>query len=87
MTNHEDNKKIFAVAILGDFLRNAVIVQLYFLLSGFWERIFVGGWDRKIYIQEKSFTAASYSVASVLISYGAVLGRVGPLEFLIMGLV
>lgn len=30
---------------------------------------------------------ASYSVASVLISFGAVLGRVGPLELLIMGLV
>ena len=30
---------------------------------------------------------ALYSVAAVLISYGAVLGRIGPLELLIMGLV
>lgn len=33
-----------------------------------------------------NFTAASYSVAAVLISFGAVLGRVGPLELLIMAL-
>jgi len=34
-----------------------------------------------------NFTLASYSVAAVLISFGAVLGRVGPLELLIMGIV
>lgn len=40
-----------------------------------------------IELKEKSFTAASYSVAAVLISFGGVLGRVGPLELLIMGFI
>jgi hypothetical protein len=34
-----------------------------------------------------NFTGGSYCVASVLIAFGAVLGRVGPLELLIMSLV
>lgn len=33
-----------------------------------------------------NFTAASYSVASVLIAFGAVIGRVGPLQILVMAL-
>ena len=69
------------------FFINAVIVQLYLLLQPFWHKVFYGHWDEKIEIVEKSFTAGSYSVATVLISFGAVLGRVGPLELLIMGLV
>ena len=69
------------------FFINAVIVQLYILLQPFWHKVFNGHWSDKIEIVEKTFTAASYSVAAVLISFGAVLGRVGPLELLIMGLV
>lgn len=69
------------------FFINAVIVQLYLLLQPFWHKVFHGHWSEKIEILEMNFTAASYSVAAVLISFGAVLGRVGPLELLIMGLV
>jgi ammonium transporter Rh len=69
------------------FFINAVIIQLYLLLQPFWQKVFHGYWNEKIEIVEKNFTAASYSVAAVLISFGAVLGRVGPLELLIMGLV
>ena len=32
------------------FFINAVVVQLYILLSGFWERVFHGGWSHKIEI-------------------------------------
>jgi ammonium transporter Rh len=32
------------------FFINAVIIQLYILLSGFWERVFVGNWEHKIHI-------------------------------------
>lgn len=69
------------------FFINAVVVQLYILLAPFWHKVFKGHWDEKIFIVEKSFTSASYAVAAVLISFGGVLGRVGPLELLIMGLV
>lgn len=69
------------------FFINAVIVQLYIPLAAFWKKIFEDNWEFKIYIEQKIFTAASYSVASILIGFGAVLGRVGPLELLVMGLV
>lgn len=68
------------------FFINAVVVQLYILLSAFWARVFHGHWYEKIELQEQSFTAASYSVACILIAFGAVLGKVGPLELLIMSL-
>lgn len=75
-------------ALAYTFFINAVIVQLYILLGGFWQKVFTDGFSNmEIHLEEKSFTAASYSVASVLIAFGGILGRVGPLEMLIMGLV
>lgn len=69
------------------FFINALVLQLYPLLQGFWHRVFHNHWT-SIYIEvnERSFTAASYSVASMLIAFGAVLGKVGPFELLIMSL-
>lgn len=62
------------------FFINSITVQLYILFSAFWERVFIGGWDQKfINLTEKSFIPASFSVGAVLIAFGAVLGRVGPL--------
>jgi ammonium transporter Rh len=61
------------------FFINAIIVQLYLLFYPFWHKVFKGHWEDKISIVEKTFTGASYSVAAVLISFGAVIGRVGPL--------
>lgn len=62
------------------FFINAVVVQLYILMIAFWEKVFVEGWaDSKIHVESKFFTFASYCVASMLIAFGAPLGRVGPL--------
>lgn len=66
-------------ALVYTFFINAIIVQLYILLADFWGKVFHGHWDYKIYLGEKDFTAASYSVAAVLISFGALLGKIGPL--------
>ena len=66
-------------ALVYTFFINAIIVQRYILLSDFWGQIFHGHWEDKIYLGEKDFTAASYSVAAVLISFGALLGKIGPL--------
>ncbi len=64
------------------FFINAIVVQLYILLNGFWKRVlhhgFSGGSGFYIEIEEQTFTAASYAVAAMLISFGGVLGRVGP---------
>lgn len=70
------------------FFLNALIVQLYLLFQTFWHTVFHSdGSHFSIVINEKNFTAASYSVASMLISFGAVIGKVGPLELLIVGVV
>lgn len=62
------------------FFLNAVIVQLYLLFQPFWHTVFHSdGVSFNIAITEKSFTAASYAVASMLIAFGAVIGKVGPL--------
>ena len=69
------------------FFINAIIVQLYPLFQGLWSRVFHDNWtQQKILIDEKSFTAAAYAVASMLIAFGGVLGKVGPFELLIMSL-
>lgn len=71
------------------FFVNAIIVQLYLLLAPFWQRVFHGMWggSSSINIVQNNFTLASYAVASVLISFGGVIGRVGPLQLLKMALV
>ena len=70
------------------FFINAIVFQLYPLLQGFWTRVFHGSWDQtNIYLEEKVFTACSYSVASILIAFGGVLGKVGPFELLIMSVI
>lgn len=71
------------------FFINSVVLQLYILLAAFWKRVLDTGFQKEfyIYVQESSFSLASYSVASVLIAFGAVLGRVGPKELLVMGLI
>lgn len=74
-------------ALAYTFLINAIVVELYLLLQPFWHRVFFGGWENDIIeIKETNFTGASYSVASILIAFGAVLGRVGPLELLLMSI-
>jgi ammonium transporter Rh len=69
------------------FFINAIVVQLYILFSGFWSRVIVEGFaghNEEIMVETKSFTAASYCVAAVLISLGGILGRLGPKQLLIM---
>lgn len=74
-------------ALVYTFFINAIVVQLYILLSNFWLKVFHGHWEEKIYVEEKEFTAASYSVAAILIAFGGVLGKVGPLELIVMALI
>ncbi len=62
------------------FFLNALIVQLYLLFQPFWHTVFQSdNIHFEVIINEKNFTAASYSVASLLITFGAIIGKVGPL--------
>jgi ammonium transporter Rh len=77
-------------AVSYTFFMNAVMVQIYPLLSAFWHRVITDGFNSGnyyIYIDEVGFTSALYSAASMFITLGVVIGRVGPLECLIMSLV
>lgn len=74
-------------ALAYTFLINAIVVELYLLLQPFWHKVFQGGWEEDfIVIKELNFTGASYSVASILIAFGAMIGRVGPLELLFVSM-
>jgi ammonium transporter Rh len=71
------------------FFINAIVIQLYVLLNPFWERIVKGNPDGEHYInlQQLLITRGSYCVAAVLISFGGVIGKVGPKELLIMAII
>ena len=74
-------------ALAYTFFINAIVLQLYTLFIGFWSRVIHQGWNGTLDIGEKDLTAGLYSVAAVLISFGAVLGRVGPFELLLMAVI
>ena len=74
-------------ALAYTFFINAVVVQLYVLFGGFWGNVFHGGWGNYLELDEQALTAGLYSVAAVLISFGGVLGRLGPFELLIMAVI
>ena len=69
-------------ALMYTFFINSIVVQLYVLFNGFWKRVlhdgFSGGNAFYINIEEQTFTGASYAAAAMLISFGGVIGRVGP---------
>jgi ammonium transporter Rh len=77
-------------AVSYTFFMNAILVQLYILLNAFWKRVISTGFNSSnyyIHITELDFTLALYSAASMFINLGCSIGRVGPLEALIMCLV
>ncbi len=70
------------------FCINAIVVQYYLLWNSFWSKVMLNKWDETtVYLKEDSFTAASYSVTSILIAFGAVLGRVGVYQLLVMAMI
>jgi ammonium transporter Rh len=74
-------------AISWTFLINAFITQFYILLNPFWDKVFNTGFNTSyiVTIDIVFLIKCSYSVASVLIAFGGLIGRVGPKDILIMG--
>lgn len=69
-------------AISYTFFMNALLVQLYILLSAFWKRVIHTGFNSDnyyIYLTEVDFTLGLYSAASMFVTLGCSIGRVGPL--------
>ena len=67
------------------FFINAFCVQLYILLNGFFYRLIHSGFDQGKFIKvtEVTMTAGLYCAASMFVSIGVYIGRVGPFETLI----
>ena len=76
----------YAWSALGwTFLINAFVSQYYILFSPFWERVLRHGFSEfMIHIDIMFLIRCSYSVASVLIAFGGLIGRIGPKEILII---
>lgn len=68
------------------FFINSVIFQLYILWEGFWHKVFHNNFSHsEIDIDVVTLIKCSFAVAAVLISFGAIIGRVSPLELLLLG--
>lgn len=72
-------------ALAYTFFINAIVIQLYILFSGFWKTIFNELSGSYIRVDQILITKSSYCVASVLIAFGGIIGRVGPKQLLIVG--
>ena len=67
---------------------NALIIQWYLLIQGFWVQVFSGfRKDLHIPLSEKLLIKACYCVVSNLISLMAVFGRINPTEILKVSLI
>jgi ammonium transporter Rh len=71
------------------FFINAIVIQIYVLLNPLWDRILNGNpeGEKYIHLEQLIITRGSYCVAAVLISFGGIIGKVGPKELLIMGII
>jgi ammonium transporter Rh len=75
-------------AISYTLLINSFISQLYILLSPFWEKVLFSNFHEFLINLDIEFLIrCSYGVASVLIAFGGIIGRVGPKDLLIIGTV
>ena len=73
-------------AIAWTFLINAFVSQFYILFTPFWERVLYHGFHEFLITIDILFLIkCSYSVASVLVAFGGLIGRVGPKDILIIG--
>lgn len=71
------------------FFINAIVFQMYILWEGYWHKAFHGftAGDKWIYMNAITLIKASFCVASVLIAFGTMIGRISPLMLLILGTV
>ena len=64
-----------AIALTYNFLLAIIVIQWHILVNGFFHNAFEGTW-KKIELSLTTFVLADFACAVVLISFGAVLGKV-----------
>ena len=58
-----------------NFLISAYVLQITILIVGFWHQLFEGHWER-ISLDITSLIAGDFGAGAVMITFGAVLGKV-----------
>lgn len=68
------------------FMVGALVIQVALLSNGFWHMVHSGEWHR-IHLDIKHLIRADFVAGSVLITFGAVLGKVSPLQLLVIAVI
>ena len=63
----------------------ALIIQLAILTNGFWHNVHTGHWH-KIDLDITTLIKADFACGAVLITFGALLGKVSPTQLLLIGI-
>jgi ammonium transporter Rh len=71
-------------AVAKNFLMAAWTIQLSILTMGFWNAMTSNDWNNKILLDLVSIIEADLAAASILISFGAVLGKLHVTQYLLM---
>ena len=68
-----------------NFLISVLVIQVYILSSGLWTSIITDKWEL-IEVNIETLVLANFCVASVLIAFGGVLGKMSPFQLMAMAL-
>lgn len=79
-------KKYALSAMTYTFLITVIVIQWHILVHGFWHNVFSGHWG-KIHVNLTDFILADFASACVLITFGAILGKVNkPSQLVVIAL-
>ena len=78
--------KKYAYSSIGySFMIAAFAFQYTFFFNGLWYSIYHDDWD-PVSLSIMAFVQAAYGAATILVTFGAVLGKVSPLELLLLAI-
>jgi len=80
-------KKYWFSALGMNFWLAALTLQWYILVSGFWHCVLDNDWSQKIQVHIDSFINGDFGAASILICFGALLGKVSFNQMTLIALV
>ena len=80
-------KKFWFSSLGMNFWLAALTLQWYILVSGFWHAVLDNSWMQKIQVNIDSFINGDFAAASILICFGAVLGKVSFNQMTLIALV
>jgi ammonium transporter Rh len=77
-------KKYSWSAVSKNFLIAAWTIQLSLLVNGFWKAVLSDDWSKKIELDLHKLIDADFAAGSILIAFGAVLGKLHFTQYLVM---